>query len=59
MAPTTAELLKKRGSGEARGVGRDGDDIPPEGLADGVDLTIEPDGGPIYLVGDISVSSVE
>ena len=45
-----------QGSGNVRVVGRDGDDITPEDLPDGAELTLGFDDGPIYLVGDISVS---
>ena len=38
---------------------RDGAEITPAGLSDGVQLTLESDDGPIYLVGDITVASVE
>jgi hypothetical protein len=52
-------LLQAVGPDDASVVGRDGDDITPQGLADGAELTLESDEGPIYLIGDISVSSVE
>ena len=44
---------------EARVLARDGAEITPAGLSDGAQLTLEPDDGPIYLVGDIAVAGVE
>jgi len=49
-------LLK--GSDGARIVGRDGSDLTPDDFSDGARLTIEPDDGPIYLLGDVDVESV-
>lgn len=52
-------LLRAEGPGDARVLGRDGSGLTPAGLSDGAQLTLEPDDGPIYLVGDIVVTSVE
>ena len=52
-------LLHTEGSGDARVLSRDGDDITPAGLSGGAQMTIESDDGPIYLIGDIAVTSVE
>jgi hypothetical protein len=52
-------LLRAKGSGGASVLGRDGNDLTPAGLSDGVQLTIEADDGPIYLVGDVTVLKVE
>ncbi len=52
----TWTLKAEAPTGDERVVGRDGDDITPEGLADGVEFTLESDQGPIYLVGKISVT---
>ncbi len=40
-------------------LGRDGAELTPVGLSDGAQLTLEPDDGPIYLIGDITVAGVE
>ncbi|MBW2214967.1 MAG: hypothetical protein JRD92_16560, partial [Deltaproteobacteria bacterium] len=48
-------LLRTKGPGGASVLGRDGNDLAPTGLSDGVQLTIEADDGPIYLVGDVTV----
>ena len=52
-------LLRAEGSGDARVLSRDGADITPAGLSEGAQITIESDDGPIYLIGDIAVTSVE
>jgi hypothetical protein len=52
-------LLRAEGSGDARVLSRDGADITPAGLSDGVELTLDSDDGPVYLVGDVSVTGVE
>ncbi|MBW1762885.1 MAG: hypothetical protein JRG67_16640 [Deltaproteobacteria bacterium] len=52
-------LLRAEGPGDARVLGRDGSDLTPAGLSDGAQLTVESDDGPVYLVGDITVTSVE
>ena len=51
--------LRAEGPGEARVLGRDGAELTPAGLSDGAQLTLEPDDGPIYLIGDIAIASVE
>ena len=51
--------LRAEGPGDARVLGRDGADLTPAGLSDGAQVTLELDDGPIYLVGDIAVTSVE
>lgn len=57
---TATWLLRAEGqSTDAQVLGRDGDDITPEGLADGARVTVEADDGPIYLLGDIAVTSVD
>jgi hypothetical protein len=52
---TATWLLRTEGPSDARVLGRDGADLTPAGLSDGGLLTVEPDDGPIYLVGDIAV----
>jgi polysaccharide biosynthesis protein PslG len=53
-------LLRAEGQSDtAEVLGRDGSDITPAGLSDGAELTLDPDDGPIYLVGDIGVTSVQ
>ena len=52
----TWTLKAEAPTGDERVIGRDGDDITPEGLEDGVEFTLESDQGPIYLVGKISVT---
>ena len=52
-------LLRAEGPDDARVLGRDGSDLTPEGLADGAQLTVESDDGPIYLLGGVTVTSVE
>lgn len=44
---------------DARVLGRDGDDVTPADLSDGAQMTLEPDDGPIYLVGDVTVTSID
>jgi len=51
----TWSLRAETASGDARVLARDGSDLTPAGLSDGVQWTLEPDDGPIYLIGDISV----
>ncbi|MBW2191411.1 MAG: hypothetical protein JRG93_17840 [Deltaproteobacteria bacterium] len=53
-------LLSTEGqSSDARVLARDGSNITPAGLSDGAQMTVESDDGPIYLVGDIAVTSVD
>ena len=53
-----AWLLRAEGPGDARVLGRDGSDMTPAGLLDGARVTLDPDDGPIYLIGDIAVTSL-
>lgn len=49
--------LRAEGSlGDAQVRGRDRTDLTPVGLSEGVQWTLEPDDGPIYLIGEISVT---
>jgi hypothetical protein len=43
---------------DARVIGRDGSDLTPQDLAHGAQVTLQPDDGPIYLLGDVSVTSI-
>jgi hypothetical protein len=56
---TATWSLRAQGPGDARVLARDGAEITPAGLSEGALMTLEPDDGPIYLVGDIAVASVE
>ncbi len=51
-------LLRAHGSGDARVLARNGDDQTPAGLSNSAQVTLEPDDGPIYLVGDVTVESI-
>jgi hypothetical protein len=53
----TWSLRAEGSSGRPQILGRDGTDLTPSGLANGVQWTLDPDDGPIYLVGAISVES--
>jgi hypothetical protein len=44
------------GSSEARIIGRDGTDITPANLGTGVRLTLDPDDGPLYLLGEVMIA---
>ena len=44
-----------RGDADARVLSRDGSDLTPENLAEGAQLTIASDDGPIYLIGNVTV----
>ena len=52
-------LLTAQGSPDAWVLGRNGDDQTPAGISDGAEITVESDDGPIYLIGDIAVASVD
>ncbi len=54
---TTWSLRADGSTAAAKVLGRDGSDLTPAGLSDGVQWTLEPDDGPIYLVGEITVTS--
>jgi len=56
---TATWLLRSEGPGDAHVLGRDGAELTPAGLSDGALLTLESDDGPIYLIGNIAVASVE
>lgn len=46
-----------RGDADASVLSREGSDVTPPGLAQGAQLQVAADDGPIYLIGDFSVSS--
>gem|GEM_PF-4133927 len=52
-------LLRTEGDNDGRVLRRDGTDITPAGLADGAQVTVDPDDGPMYLVGDVAVMRVD
>jgi hypothetical protein len=54
---TTWSIRVVEPSDQTRVLGRDGTDITPDNLVDGAQLEIEPDDGPVYLVGDITVET--
>ncbi len=55
---TTWLLRANAQTDRERIVGRDGSDLTPAQLSDGVQFTLDPDDGPIYLLGDIEVAPV-
>jgi hypothetical protein len=50
-------LRTREGAGDAHVMARDGTDVTPDGLTDGVRLTLAADEGPIYLLGEIMVTT--
>lgn len=50
-------LIRAEEQPDARVIGRDGSDLTPENLVDGAQVTLQPDDGPIYLLGDVSVTT--
>ncbi len=55
----TWRLAPQPNAGDVRVISRDGDDVTPEGIADGVQITVDSDDGPIYVLGNVLVSSVK
>jgi hypothetical protein len=50
-------MLRAEAEAQVKILARDGSDMTPDNLSGGAQLTVEADDGPIYLIGDISVTS--